>query len=166
MGWTGGDETLVQVCLTFPTREAAERYARREGLSYVVRLPVDRREPPKELTGAAARPALLTVAADMLDARYGRTRPVALERALRDPAGAFAAPEEVLRDPRFSTAERREILRRWAWDEYLLDLASGESGVEGARDSRLGEVRAALLRLEEPAALLGVPELRQVRAAA
>ena len=36
MGWTGGDDTLAQVALTFPTREAAVAYAERQGLVYVV----------------------------------------------------------------------------------------------------------------------------------
>jgi hypothetical protein len=36
MGWTGGDDTLTQVELAFPTREAALAYARRQGLAYVV----------------------------------------------------------------------------------------------------------------------------------
>jgi hypothetical protein len=31
-GWAGGTETQEQVILTFPTREAAEAYAAREGL--------------------------------------------------------------------------------------------------------------------------------------
>lgn len=37
MGWTGGDDTLTQVELTFPSREAAIAYAERQGLNYVVR---------------------------------------------------------------------------------------------------------------------------------
>ena len=36
MGWTGGDDTLTQVELTFPTREAAVAYAQRQGLAYIV----------------------------------------------------------------------------------------------------------------------------------
>ncbi len=36
MGWTGGDDTLTQVELTFPTAEAAIAYARRQGLTFVV----------------------------------------------------------------------------------------------------------------------------------
>jgi hypothetical protein len=34
MGWTGGDDTLVQVNLSFPTRAAAIAFAERQGLSY------------------------------------------------------------------------------------------------------------------------------------
>jgi hypothetical protein len=36
MGWTGGDDTLIQVKLTFPTREAAVAYAERQGLTFVI----------------------------------------------------------------------------------------------------------------------------------
>jgi ETC complex I subunit conserved region len=36
MGWTGGDDTLIQVELTFPTREAAVAYAERQGLTFVI----------------------------------------------------------------------------------------------------------------------------------
>jgi hypothetical protein len=36
MGWTGGDDTLVQVELSCPSAEAAIAYARRQGLRYNV----------------------------------------------------------------------------------------------------------------------------------
>jgi len=36
MGWTGGDDTLVQVSLSFPTRAAAVGFAKRQGLTYRV----------------------------------------------------------------------------------------------------------------------------------
>lgn len=44
MGWTGGGETRRQVRLTFPTREAAEDYARRHGLAYQVSEPQERKK--------------------------------------------------------------------------------------------------------------------------
>jgi hypothetical protein len=37
MGWTGSTDPLAQVRLTFPTREAAVAYAKRQGLDYQVR---------------------------------------------------------------------------------------------------------------------------------
>jgi hypothetical protein len=40
-------------------------------------------------------------------------------------------------------------LKRWAWDEYLWDLATAEGMPEGERPSRLHEVELALLALEE-----------------
>jgi hypothetical protein len=36
MGWTGGDDPLAQVELTFPTRDAAVAYAKRQGLTFIV----------------------------------------------------------------------------------------------------------------------------------
>lgn len=36
MGWTGGDDTLTQVELRFPSLESAVAYAQRQGLTYVV----------------------------------------------------------------------------------------------------------------------------------
>lgn len=39
MGYTGGDDTLTQVELSFPTLKSAIRYAERQGLTYVVQQP-------------------------------------------------------------------------------------------------------------------------------
>ena len=36
MGWTGGDDTLAQIELSFPTLESATAYAERQGLAYQV----------------------------------------------------------------------------------------------------------------------------------
>ena len=36
MGWTGGEDTLTQIELSFPTLEFALRYAERQGLPYAV----------------------------------------------------------------------------------------------------------------------------------
>lgn len=36
-GWTGGEDTLSQIELSFATREEAERYAERHGLAYEMR---------------------------------------------------------------------------------------------------------------------------------
>ena len=41
MGYTGGRDTLTQVELSFPTLESAIGYAERQGLNYVVRMPVE-----------------------------------------------------------------------------------------------------------------------------
>ncbi|MDP9196458.1 MAG: ETC complex I subunit [Pseudomonadota bacterium] len=46
MGWTTGD-TLNQVRVRFATREAAEAFAQKEGLEYVVLEIHERRTPPK-----------------------------------------------------------------------------------------------------------------------
>ncbi|MCX7676419.1 MAG: ETC complex I subunit [Alteraurantiacibacter sp.] len=43
MGWAGSGDTQAQVQLTFPTREAAEAYARKHGIDAVVHTPPPRR---------------------------------------------------------------------------------------------------------------------------
>ncbi len=45
MGYTGGDDTLTQVELSFPTLQSAIRYAERQGLTYMVQTP------PRQKTG-------------------------------------------------------------------------------------------------------------------
>lgn len=47
MGWIGSQDTETQVRLRFDTLEEAVAYARREGLSYTVDMPHDRRRQPK-----------------------------------------------------------------------------------------------------------------------
>ncbi|TIQ33579.1 MAG: hypothetical protein E5X48_22955 [Mesorhizobium sp.] len=41
MGYTGGEDTLAQIELNFPTLESAVRYAERQGLAYHVQTPAD-----------------------------------------------------------------------------------------------------------------------------
>lgn len=43
MGWTSSSDTQRQVRLTFDSREAAEAYAREQGIEYVVTLPKTRK---------------------------------------------------------------------------------------------------------------------------
>ncbi len=69
-----------------------------------------------------------------------------LEQALVSPGAVFARPEDVVRHPLLSLTCKREILWRWAWDEYLVDLAAAEGMADGP-PSRLDEVRTALARL-------------------
>ena len=52
MGYTGSDDTLTQVELNFPTREAAETYALKQQLAYVVQAdPPERPRPNVRLLG-------------------------------------------------------------------------------------------------------------------
>jgi hypothetical protein len=69
-----------------------------------------------------------------------------LEQALVSPATVFATPDEVVRHPLLSLTCKREILWRWAWDEYLIEVAQEEGMPEGP-PSQLGEVRTALRTL-------------------
>ncbi len=43
MGWTGSSDTQSQVRISFPTREAAEDYARDRGIDFVVTAPQGRK---------------------------------------------------------------------------------------------------------------------------
>ncbi|RMH48160.1 MAG: ETC complex I subunit [Alphaproteobacteria bacterium] len=47
MGWTGSADTLRQVRMEFDTREAAEAYARENGIGYVVVRPREMRHHPR-----------------------------------------------------------------------------------------------------------------------
>ena len=56
MGWTGSDDTLAQVELTFPSAAAAVAYARRQGLRYLLQgaddpdtQPAQTRRPPTRI---------------------------------------------------------------------------------------------------------------------
>ncbi len=66
-----------------------------------------------------------------------------LNRAFVNPAAVFGSPEDIVRHPLLTIDCKREILWRWAWDEYLLDLANADGMAEGEA-SRLPEVKAAL----------------------
>ena len=156
MGWTGGDDTLTQVELTFPTAEAAIAYARRQGLTCVVhgmgelamaklraRSTSDRRDRNRPLV----RPWRLEWVERTLGLDTGRY-PVGTDRALVNPAACFASPDEVLRDPKLSPEQKREILRRWALDAYLIEVAMTE-GMPQGEPSRLDEVVDALIDLND-----------------
>jgi hypothetical protein len=162
MGWTGGDDALSQVELTFATREAAVAYAQRQGLAYVVEERCSggvlqsshdawKDDPQQSQAFKDIIASYLSFA--WLQAQYGRCDVFEipdLERALVNPAAVFRSPSDVVDDPILPVDCKREILRRWAWDEYLLQLASDEAMPEGREPSRLDEVKCALLALQEP----------------
>jgi len=94
--------------------------------------------------------------------RDRRSRDLAeLNRALLNPAAVFPSPEDVVQQPSLSIECKRAILARWAWDEYLIDLAAAE-GMGNGEPSRLAEVKAALRALDrgwspDPAAPAAFP---------
>jgi hypothetical protein len=153
MGWTGADDTLAtQVELTFDPG-----YAQRQGLSCRVQneplnetsqeRSIDEREAKNRGSSVEEVGAIIWLTS--FRTAYGRCNLSSmsnLERALVNPAAVFARPDDVVRHPLLSLDCKREILWRWAWDEYLIDLAAAEGMADGP-PSRLGEVRAALVRL-------------------
>lgn len=181
MGWTGGTDTLAtEVALTFPTRAQAVAYAERQGLAYRVEPdPADRARPGtlrvrRSDRAPRAEPPRPPVSAPAQDRGAEAPRSAHLpdlERALVNPAAVFDTPAAVRDHPRLLPSCKREILRRWAWDEYLKEVAAAEGMAEG-EPSRLDAVKAALLSLGEawrphPAApAAAIPAPRAVERAA
>lgn len=154
MGWTGDDDTLSQVELSFPSAEAAIAYARRQGLQYTVQGSAALGSKPRlvsdnpEVEGRAA-------------SQQRRRRLEWIERTLgpevirhgfgtgAEPAESYADPKQVLLDSNLSPTRKRDILRRWALDAYQIETEHSKSNLL-ARPSKLQEVIEALLDLEEP----------------
>jgi hypothetical protein len=164
-GWTGGDDPLASLSLSFGTRESAVDFARRAGLRCVV---IDEQQPVAAPTAARDVAAPRPVAASledraandviatylsyaMMQTRYGAADPPPrdVERALLDPDDVYRSPHDVLDDAAVPPALKREILQRWAWDEFLAETASDEAMPEGKSPSRLDEVKRALIALDE-----------------
>jgi len=155
MGWTGGDDTLTQVELDFPTRESAIRYAERQGLRYTVRSAdgaAGRRRRAARPARAFSDATLKKLGLRDLQESYGRAIDGAAHR--NDPSGpdTWASPLDVVRDRTLPLDAKRSILINWAWTEYLIDQATSEGMPENNRPSRLDEVEQALLALEREVA--------------
>ena len=162
MGWTGCDDTLAtEVRLTFASRAEAIAYAERQGLDYDVEAEPERVPQASFVTPrfwarcgrhAFGRPLVTRtrspVGQNLEDNTTPGTSSLDLERALLAPAAIFSAPEAVLNQPQLTKEYKREILRRWAWDEYLKEVAASEGMADG-EPSRLEEVKRALLSLGE-----------------
>lgn len=158
MGWTGGDDTLTQVELSFPTLKAAVAYAERQGLAYVV----ERRGQSRKADGqrlacrkrAFSDATLDRLGLEALQESYGRAIAHAANESIPNSGGAetYAAAMQVANDPSLSLDDKRAILMNWAWQEYLVDQAINEGMPENGRPSRLHEVELALLALENRAA--------------
>jgi hypothetical protein len=156
-GWTGSDDTLAQVELTFPSAAAAVAYARRQGLRYLLQGADDSDTRP----GSNAKAANTNSSSP--DIRSSDVWPWRLEwvertlglrgiqnksRPVRGPAAYYASPQDVLDDHDLSPAQKRDVLRRWALDAYPIELALFK-GEPQSEPSRLGEVIDALFDLDE-----------------
>ena len=154
MGWTGGDDTFAQVRLEFERLEDAIRYAEAQGLAYRVEgeAVASSDEERRQVDSRALAEELYSVATTLasLDPTYGTAavgRRPDLDRAIINPAAVFSSPQEVVHDPTLSVDDKREVLRRWAWDAWLLEVAADEAMGAG-EPSRLEEVKAAMLALD------------------
>lgn len=70
-------------------------------------------------------------------------------RAVLDPAGAYAGPEELVADPRLSEAQKLSALRQWAYDVRELEVAEEEGMGEHDGDI-LRRIQIALAELGHP----------------
>jgi hypothetical protein len=163
-GWWGGGDPMTQLTLRFPTRRAAEEYARREGLS------LETRETPR-VADACHRAAAFAAAQGMAipadpslpwlwDGRVATPSAEAaegdsadgpgevnMELALLNPAAVFADPGDVVAHSRLTPAQKQEILARWEYDARLIEAAQAEGMPEAGEPSRLAEVLAARFAL-------------------
>jgi hypothetical protein len=152
MGWTGGDDTLAQVELSFPSAEAAIAYARRQDLHFTV----------QNLPGSKPRLVSDNPSAETRIASQQRRRrlewiertlgPDVLRRGFEPelaPAASYRHPQQVLLDSNLSPTQKDDVLRRWAFDAYRIDVEHSKGNLL-TRPSHLWEVIDALLDLEEP----------------
>ena len=108
--------------------------------------PIGISHPPTGVSAAGANPTGIVPWASWLRDRSSRQDALLLpdlDRAFVTPASVFDSPHDVVSHPLLTINCKREILGRWAWDEYLLDLANAE-GMPQGEPSRLDEVKAAL----------------------
>jgi hypothetical protein len=151
MGWTGSTDPLRHVRLSFPTREAAVAYARREGLPFTV---YESQEPRPAQCPARNQPEVPMHAALQGDPLFcfAWDRPYLvmpdLDMALLDPARVFASPREVAVHPLLTAEEKHEILGRWLWDARRIEATADEAPLDGGEPSRLDEVLQALALLD------------------
>ena len=155
MGYTGSDDTLVQVELNFPTLQSAIDYAERQGIAYVVQ---GASQPSKARGGLSDAAKGWQAGSDViwprlqlarLQSSYGAVSQAPhYETALSDPEALYATPMDVVADPLLTVDEKRAVLRNWVWNEYLIDLATAEGMPENARPTRFDEMQLALLALE------------------
>jgi ETC complex I subunit conserved region len=157
MGWTGDDDTLTQVELTFPTVSAAINYARRHDLNFVIQTAINQpglqlvsRMDPMRQTGALAlHPTASQARLERAERTLGAEVDTVLARQINSgPAAEYAAPSDVLHDVSLSPEQKWDGLRRWALDTYQLELAPSR-GSPQREASRLDDVIDALLELEE-----------------
>ncbi|WP_246674718.1 NADH dehydrogenase ubiquinone Fe-S protein 4 [Mesorhizobium sp. B4-1-3] len=162
MGYTGSADTLPQIELAFATLESAVAYAERQGLTYVVQGAPQTAEQSLQTAGVPTA-EIDYPEADLVLTRLGwwalhcQAKGIAanprFDAALLEPEVVYAAPADVVADALLTVDDKRAVLKNWAWNEYLVDLATAEGMPENRRPSRLDEVGVALLALEpEPMA--------------
>ncbi|WP_249734797.1 NADH dehydrogenase ubiquinone Fe-S protein 4 [Bradyrhizobium sp. sGM-13] len=126
MGWTGDDDPLAIVELSFPTLRSAIRYAERQKLPYVVEATEEqnanqRQSVSRKMKHAFSDETLERLGLGSLQESYDKA--IAGAEARHDQRGeeGWAWPMAVVCDPSLSLDAKRSILIDWAWTEYLID---------------------------------------------
>jgi ETC complex I subunit conserved region len=146
MGWTGDEDTLAQVELSFPSAESAIAYARRQCLHFTV----------QGLQGPKPRPVSDNPSAEGRTASQQRRRTLEwIERTLGPevlrhgfgpelvPAASYTGPQQVLLDSNLSPTRKEDVLRRWALDAHQIEVEHSKGNLL-ACPSHLREVIDAL----------------------
>src|SRR4051812_48205920 len=126
MGWTGDDDPLAQVELSFPSAEAAIAYARRQGLPYTVQGLPARGSKPRLVSDRHQAEGRSPVR-DAAHGWNGSSRTPAPELGRHEfrpgisPTEAYPHPKQVLGDNALSPTRKRDIVRQWALDAYRLE---------------------------------------------
>jgi hypothetical protein len=163
MGYTGGDDTLTQVELSFPSLHAAIRYAERNGLTYQVARHGNNKDEVRAKAGANAfsDATLARLGLEDLQETYGKAMAGAAAREDRSGPSGWASPMDVALDRSLSLEAKRSILMNWAYTEYLMDQATGEGMPDNSLPSRLDAVEEALVWLEHDVAGELEPSVRK-----
>jgi hypothetical protein len=69
-----------------------------------------------------------------------------IDKALLDPAGVFAEPDEIVRMPGLTRSLKLRLLEQWEREARALAVAE-EEGMTGGEESMLGRVRRAIVAL-------------------
>ena len=69
-----------------------------------------------------------------------------IDKALLDPAGVFAEPDEIVRTPGLTRSLKLRLLEQWEREARALAVAE-EEGMTGGEESMLGRVRRAIVAL-------------------
>jgi hypothetical protein len=69
-----------------------------------------------------------------------------VKKALLDPAGTFAAPDDIVQRPDLPRGTKLQMLEQWEREARSLAVAE-EEGMTGGEESMLGRVRRAIAAL-------------------
>jgi hypothetical protein len=149
MGWTGGDDTLAQVEMTFPSAQAASAYAHRQGLKFVLQEPADHQIATLKPDDQGRKTAGFPEPEFVVEGAFHATAAESLEdgdHARANVTSGYGHPSEILRDPKLSMERKRNLLRQWALDAYRTEVATMDGMSPSA--SQLDEAIDALIDLD------------------